>query len=179
MTRVGTLRELFHEYDERFTRRLAALARAYGAPATRYAFAFVFLTFGVQKFLVPGPSPVDEPIMAIADASQITTIVPATMTPAFVGIYEVLLGLCFLRNRLGVATLLFVPHHLVTFLTLAVVPSLAFAPPIPFAYDTFGAFVLKNVVFVGAFLLLLAHHGHARPTEASRQGTQPASDRHP
>jgi len=167
MTRVSTLRDRLREYDERFTRRLAALARAYGASATRYAFAFVFLTFGVQKFLVPGPSPVDEPIMAIADASRITTIVPVGLTPAFVGIYEVILGLCFLRNRLGVATILFVPHHLITFLTLAVVPSLAFAPPIPFAYDTFGAFVLKNVVFVGAFLLLLAHHGNASPAALS------------
>ncbi len=167
MTRVGTLRARLREYDDRFTRRLATLARAYGASATRYAFAFVFLTFGVQKFLVPGPSPVDEPIMAVADASQVTTVVPVALTPAFVGIYEVILGLCFLRNRLGVATVLFVPHHLVTFLTLAVVPSLAFAPPIPFAYDTFGAFVLKNVVFVGAFLLLLAHHGHASASRMS------------
>ncbi|MFD1564284.1 hypothetical protein ACFR99_12070 [Haloarchaeobius amylolyticus] len=110
--------------------------------------------------------------MAIADASRITTIVPAAIAPAFVRIYEVVLGLCFLRNRLSAATLLFVPHHLVTFLTVAVVPSLAFASPIPFAYDTFGAFVLKNVVFVGAFLLLLAHHGYASSEAAvSRKAT--------
>ncbi|WP_143823888.1 hypothetical protein [Natronorubrum thiooxidans] len=105
--------------------------------------------------------------MAVAEVGRFTTVAPASMAPIAVGIYEVVLGVCFLRNRLGMATLLFVPHHLITFLTLAIVPSIAFAPPVPFAYDTFGAFVLKNVVFVGAFLLLLAHHGYPDSSESS------------
>lgn len=105
---------------------------------------------------MPGPSPVDEPIMAVATVFRFPMIAPVSWAPVFVGVYEVLLGVCFLRNRLWVATLLFIPHQIIAFLTLAIVPSLAFKPPIPFAYDTFGAFVLKNAVFVGAFLLLLA-----------------------
>lgn len=155
---LETLRGLLRECDERATRRLAALSRAYGADLTRFGFAFVFLTFGVQKFLVPGPSPVDEPIVAVAEAARFPTVapVPVSAAPLLVGVYEVVLGLCFLRNRIGAAALLFVPHQIVAFLTLAVVPEQAFSPPVPFAYDTFGAFVLKNVVFVGAFLLLFA-----------------------
>ncbi|SIS01794.1 hypothetical protein SAMN05421752_107184 [Natronorubrum thiooxidans] len=167
MIQIGSIWTLLKTYEKYLTGRLAVAAQAHAAPVTRFAFAFVFLTFGIQKFAVPGPSPVDEPIMAVAEVGRFTTVAPASMAPIAVGIYEVVLGVCFLRNRLGMATLLFVPHHLITFLTLAIVPSIAFAPPVPFAYDTFGAFVLKNVVFVGAFLLLLAHHGYPDSSESS------------
>lgn len=139
-----------------FDRRLGAIARAYGVAATRLAFAFVFLTFGAQKVLLPAGSPVDGTIMTLATIVWFLPCVSIEWVPAFVGAYELLLGLCFLRNRLFAAAVLFVPHQLVSFAALALTPALAFAQPSPLAYDMFGAFVLKNVVFVGAFLLLYA-----------------------
>lgn len=35
--------------------------------------------------------------------------------------------------------------------------------PVPFAYDSFGAFVQNNVIFIAAFLLLLAHNDAFAP----------------
>ncbi|MFP4590335.1 MAG: hypothetical protein ACLFMX_00925 [Halobacteriales archaeon] len=135
------------------------IARDRGAVLTRMSFAFVFVTFGLQKVIVPGSSPVDEPIMALASAVGLGAIVPLAWTPTIVGLYEVTLGVWFLVNRLKAALVLFVPHQLVSFSTILLIPSFVFDDPMPFAYDQFGAFMLKNIIFVGAFLLLLAHAG--------------------
>lgn len=69
-------------------------------------------------------------------------------TPLLVGLYETLLGICFLLNRIRLALVLFVPRQLIAFSTLLLIPSVAFNDPMPFAYDQFGAFTLKNVVFI-------------------------------
>lgn len=157
MQNTDRLRGRVRTLADRFDRWVGRIARRYGVAATRFGFAFVFLTFGLQKIALPSGSPVDGTIMTIAAVVWVLPSVPVAWAPTIVGAYEVVLGLCFLRNRLSAATLLFVPHQATAFLALGLAPTLAFNRPAPFAFDIFGAFVLKNVIFVGAFLLLLAH----------------------
>ena len=134
-------------------RRFANAALDLGAGGIRLAFAFVFLTFGAQKLFFE-PTPVDEPVTTFVTALGVPSAWADAYLMTFVGIYEVGLGTCFLFGKLRAAAALFVPHQFVGFLSLAVVPPVAFNDPIPFAYAGYGAFVLKNVVFVAAFLVL-------------------------
>lgn len=140
----------------RLEQSLAARVIRLGPLAIRLAFAFVFLTFGAQKLLFHGETPVHEPVLAFVLALGAPSATLGAYALLFIGVYEVTLGVSFLGNWIRTAAALFVPHQLVGFLSLLVVPGIAFNDPVPLAYGEYGAFVLKNVVFVGAFLVLYA-----------------------
>lgn len=157
MEKIEQVQAIARETESRFS----AFAEEHGVRATRLAFAFVFITFGAQKVVFPQGSPVDGTILTFAAAIWVLPGVPIEWAPELVGIYEMILGGVFLRKRLAVAAALFVPHQLLAFLSFLITPDLAFGDPAPFAFEVFGAFVLKNVVFVGAFLLLYARQENA------------------
>lgn len=161
MKRLRELYDAGHSLSVRAERRFAAVSSAHGARATRLAFAFVFVTFGAQKVVFPEGSPVDGTILTFAAAIWVLPYVPIEWAPPMVGLYEILLGALLARNRLFAAACLFVPHQLTGFLSFLITPDLAFGDPAPFAFEVFGAFVWKNVVFVAAFLLLYAHRDDA------------------
>jgi len=117
----------------------------------------VFLYFGLQK-----PAPVASPIRVPVEAFARTVGVPIGIASPFIGWYEITLGLLFLLRRLRLAFFAFLAHQVVAFLPLVVIPYVAFQPPwieafgtrVPWALDWFSAFILKNTIFVGAFMLL-------------------------
>jgi len=131
--------------------------RPHGVAILYGAFAFVFFYFGFQK-----PAPVYSPVRTpLADFLPHFGI-PLAAGMVFIGLYEMFLGLLFLFREIRVAFWFFYAHQAVTFLALFVVPFVAFQPPwlsvagveIPWALTGFGAFIVKNVVFVAAFTLL-------------------------
>jgi hypothetical protein len=143
---------------------------------TKAAFAFVFFYFGLQKWpMVQGASPVRPPVAAFVEAMGFGGVVP--LAPAvgllFIGVYEVGLGLLWTASlaeeRLlstshvfAAVAVLTVVHQAVTFLPLALVPTVAFRQttfwipgvatvPFPVALDWLSAFIFKNLLFLGAF----------------------------
>lgn len=141
------------------------------------SFGFIFFYFGLQKWpLIRGASPVRPPVQAFVEAVGFGGWIPLTPETGLllIGIYEVTLGTLWLgtfveeeylgtsRLFVGVA-MMTVAHQLVAFLPLLLVPDVAFRQTdlwiplvdtlaFPVALDWLSAFILKNLLFVGAFL---------------------------
>lgn len=149
----------------------ATIATEYGNAFTRLAFAFVFLYFGAQKPFVPGASPVRDPVTAFLTAVGIPLVVAMEYGGLFIGLYEMTVGVLFLFNKIRTAGVLFIVHQLTTLVSLLAIPYIAFREPwfslvgiqIPYALDWFSAYVLINLIFIGAFMLLFAND-HAEKT---------------
>jgi len=163
---------------------LARFAVACDAVAYRWAqasFAFVFLYFGLQKWpIVRGASPVRPPVQAFVEAVGFGGWIPLApeIGLLLIGIYEASLGALwvatYLEERLlGTsrvflgAALMTLAHQSITFLPLVVVPEVAFrgtqlwiplvgTGPLPVALDWLSAFILKNLLFLGAFFYAFA-----------------------
>jgi hypothetical protein len=163
---------------------IARAAVACDAVAYRWvqaSFAFVFLYFGLQKWpIVRGASPVRPPVQAFVEAVGFGGWIP--LAPAvgllLIGIYEASLGALwvatYLEERLFgtsrvflAAALATLAHQSITFLPLVVVPEVAFrgtqlwlpfvgTGPLPVALDWLSAFILKNLLFLGAFFYAFA-----------------------
>lgn len=137
--------------------RLVGVCDRRAVDVTYLAFAFVFFYFGLQK-----PMPVTSPVAGDVHAFVSALGLPAAAAPVFIGYYEMTLGVLFFLRRLRLAFFVFLAHQATTLLVLVVVPEVAFQPPylhvlglrIPWAFDWMAAYVLKNLVFVGAFMLL-------------------------
>lgn len=136
---------------------LLTLFRPHGVAFLYLSFAFVFFYFGFQK-----PAPVYSPVRT--PLSEFFAHFPISLAAGmlFIGTYEMFLGLLFYFRQLRLAFWLFLSHQAITLASLLVIPHVAFQPPwidvlgvqLPWATTGYGEFVLKNVVFVAAFLLL-------------------------
>jgi len=131
--------------------------RPHGVTITYWSYGFIWFYFGLQK-----PAAVYSPVRnPLADFLPEFAI-PVAAGMAFIGTYEMFLGLLFFFRDIRAAFPFFIAHQAVTFLTLVVIPFVAFQPPwiplfgvsVPWALTGFGAFVVKNVVFVAGFVLL-------------------------
>lgn len=131
----------------------------YGTTFLYYSFGFVFFYFGLQK-----PAPVQSPVFVEVTLFAGHFGIPSRPAILFVGLYEMFLGLLFFLKRIRLVFWLFFAHQIVGFLTLLTIPYSVFQPPwltvfgidIPWAVGGFSAFVLKNVVWVGAFIVLVS-----------------------
>lgn len=136
----------------------------------------MFFYFGLQKWpVVRGASRVRPPVKAFVEAVGFGGWIPLPVEVGLllIGIYEVTLGTLWFativeETQLGssrvflAAALMTVAHQVVTFLPLLLVPAVAFrhtqlwlpvVGTVPFhvALDRLSAFVLKNLLFLGAF----------------------------
>ncbi|MDZ7688210.1 MAG: hypothetical protein U5J64_05715 [Halobacteriales archaeon] len=129
----------------------------YGTTVLYYSFGFIFFYFGLQK-----PAPVQTPVFVEVSLFVGEFGFPSKPTIIFIGLYEMFLGVLFFLKRIRIVFWLFFVHQFVGFLTLVTIPYVVFQPPwitvfgvdIPWAVGGFSAFVLKNVVWVGAFVVL-------------------------
>jgi len=125
--------------------------------ALYWSFAFVFFYYGIQK-PAPGYSPVRRPVGLFVSNLGI----PIDSAILFIGVFEMTLGLLFFMRKFRLVFWMFLAHQIVAFSTLIVMPYYAWQPPwlflfgipLPFKMDSWAAFVLKNVVFIGAFIAL-------------------------
>lgn len=156
--------------------RTIALAEAVSYRWVQASFAFVFFYFGLQKWpAVQGASPVRPPVKAFVEAVGFGGWIPLQPETGLlvIGVFEVTMGtLWFLaiveETQFGtgrvfpLAALMTIVHQTVTFLPLLVVPGVAFRQtqlvvpllgmvPLPVALDWLSAFILKNLLFLGAF----------------------------
>lgn len=152
---------------------------------TYTAFAFVFFYFGIQK-----PAPVDTPVRTpvavfVHDLSVRLSRLPLVdvqIAPdtalIFIGAYEMFMGLLFLFQLIRIVFWFFLIHQAVGFLSLILTWDTVFQPPwlsvfgmdVPWALGAYSAFVLKNLVFIGAFMFLASRElGSTRgQSESSR-----------
>lgn len=164
--RVSTLVSRHDRFQDAI---VARVFERWAVDFTYVAFAFVFFYFGIQK-----PAPVDSPVRVpvsvfVDDLSSLLTVlvqtqvqIPLEWAMIFIGAYEMFLGLLFLFKRIRLAFWLFMFHQLVGFIAIFWAYDVVFQPPwlsiggvdFPWALGAFSAFVLKNVVFIGAFMFL-------------------------
>ncbi|WP_435365291.1 hypothetical protein [Haloarchaeobius sp. DYHT-AS-18] len=119
----------------------------------------MFFYFGLQK-----PAPVFTPVRVPLAEYFGTLGIPLGAAILFIGLYEMTMGVLFMLKRIRVLFWMFFAHQAIAFSTLIVIPKVAFQPPwltipvlgadLPWALAGFSAFVLKNVIFVGGFLVL-------------------------
>lgn len=129
--------------------------------------------FGVLK--VAGVSPV-----AALVAGTLPWVDPQFLLPAL-GAAEVLLGTALVAGvGLRLALPVIAAHLCGTFLTFLMLPGLMFTHGNPLVLTATGEFVMKNVVLIGATLVLIAH----APAKVRRQAPEhvlagPAAAAHP
>lgn len=120
----------------------------------RYALAVIFVWFGALKLV--GESPIAELV------SRTLPFLPPDVALVGLGGLEVIIGVCFLfRRTVRIALVLLLLQLPGTFASAFVAPELCFNGN-PFLLTLEGEFVLKNLLIVGAALLI---GGSLRPTE--------------
>lgn len=159
------------------------LAR-YGTLLALLAYAFVFFYYGFLKVQAPLTgltTPVRGEVGHFVQVLGLPELgVSLTLVMVTIGLYEMALGALFAFKMLHVAFPLFLVHQVTTFVSLGVARAFYFQEPfvfgVPWLFDTFAAYILKNVVFVGGFLVLVTVElGDRDPRPATREparGTQ-------
>ena len=133
------------ELDARLTR----LMNVYGPSVLRYALGVVFVWFGALKVL--GVSPAGDLVAATV------YVVPAGLFVPFLGIWEVLIGLClFFRRFIRVGILLLAFQMPGTFLPIVLLPEVVFTA-FPYGLTVEGQYIVKNLVIIGAALVVGGH----------------------
>ncbi|MBL7811052.1 MAG: DoxX family membrane protein [Bacteroidetes bacterium] len=118
----------------------------------RIALGIVYVWFGALKFF-PETSPADGLAKDTMD-SLFFGLIPRETSILLLATMEVLIGLGFLLNfqvRLAVYVALF--HMVCTFTPLFFFPDVAYRGPLIFTLV--GQYIMKNIVFVAAMLLIL------------------------
>ena len=138
-----------------------------GLPGMRYALGVVFIWFGVLKLL--GISPADDLI-----AETVILVEPEVFIP-ILGLWEVVIGVCFIfRRLLRVAILLLFLQLPGTFLPLLLVPEAVYTV-FPYGLTVEGQYIVKNVIIIGAALVVGGTvRGDQVPASPSQRGRIPS-----
>jgi hypothetical protein len=126
------------------------------------AYAFVFGYYGflkVQALFTGLSTPVREEVGHLVTILGLPQVgITLTMVMVFIGIYEMTLGATFALKKLRLAIPLFLSHQVVTLVTLVIARAYYFQEPflfgVPWLFDAFAAYILKNTIFIGGFLVL-------------------------
>ena len=118
----------------------------------RLALAVVYIWFGMLKFF-PSASPAEGLAQNTIDHLFLSFFTPKLAIVLLAG-WEVLIGIMLLANKwmklaIGAALV----HMAFTFTPLFLFPELCFTSA-PFAFTLVGQYIVKNLVFIGALLLL-------------------------
>lgn len=123
--------------------------RRISLPLLRCAFGVVFVWFGALK--VAGVSPVGDFV-----AGTLPWVDRAWLLPAL-GLFEVAIGVGMIAGRaLFLVCAVLVGHLAGTFLSLVMQSDLTFQDGNPLVLAADGEFVMKNLVFIAAALVLAA-----------------------
>ncbi len=132
--------------------RITATLAHWGVPVLRVGLGVVFLWFGALKFF-PGASPAEALASRTIEVMSGGLIGPAVSLPVL-AIWESLIGLGLLTSRYLRATLFLLAVQMLGTLTpLALFPAETFSV-FPFAPTLEGQYIIKNVVLVGAAMVV-------------------------
>ncbi|MES2208774.1 MAG: hypothetical protein V4515_01135 [Chloroflexota bacterium] len=132
--------------------RITATLARWGVPVLRVGLGVVFLWFGALKFF-PGASPAEALAARTIEVMSGGLVGPGVSLPALAA-WESLIGLGLLTSRYLRATLLLLAVQMLGTLTpLALFPAETFAI-FPFAPTLEGQYIIKNVVLIGAAMVV-------------------------
>lgn len=130
------------------TRAIHALSRRSGPGVVRAGFAIVFIVFGALKLV--GTSPVSGMLEAMFPWA------PPGPLVAGLGLAEIALGAALLAfPRSVLVPVILIGHLAGTFLAFVLAPEWIFAGGV-LHLSTEGEFVMKNLILIGALLMLIA-----------------------
>lgn len=142
------MRELFDRVDRAITEVLARGA----VPFLRFGLGLVFLWFGALK-LLPGMSPAEDLSTRTVSALTLGAVGPEVSLPVL-AIWEVLIGLGLLTGVAMRATLLLLAVQMAGTITpLVLFPGETFST-FPVAPTLEGQYIIKNIVLVGAAMVI-------------------------
>ncbi len=132
--------------------RITATLARWGVPVLRVGLGVVFLWFGALKFF-PGASPAEALASRTIEVMSGGLIGPTVSLPVLAA-WESLIGLGLLTSRYLRATLFLLAVQMLGTLTpLALFPAETFSA-FPFAPTLEGQYIIKNVVLVGAAMVV-------------------------
>ena len=125
---------------------IASWMSRWGKPWLRVAVAIVFIWFGALKVFDVSPA---------SDLVKATVyVVPPELFVPVLGVWEIVIGICLLYRpliRLGILLLFFqLPG---TFLPLVLLPETVYVT-FPYALTVEGQYIVKNLVIIGAALVI-------------------------
>lgn len=160
LTRFSTLDSV----DRSIVRWMAA----HGLPILRVSLGVVFLWFGALK-LVPGLSPAEDLVRA-----TVYFVDPDLFLPVL-AVWEMLIGVGLIAGRFLRATLLLLFLQMPgTALPLVVLPDVVWTA-FPYGLTMEGQYIVKNLVLIGAGLVIGATVRGGRLTEEPPPTDQPPS----
>ena len=132
--------------------RITATLARWGVPVLRIGLGVVFLWFGFLKFF-PGASPAEALAARTIEVMSFGLVGPSVSLPALAA-WESLIGLGLLTGRYLRATLLLLALQMLGTLTpLLFFPEETFSI-FPFAPTLEGQYIIKNVVLIGAAMVV-------------------------
>lgn len=132
--------------------RITATLARWGVPVLRIGLGIVFLWFGFLKFF-PGVSPAEALAARTVEVMTLGLVGPAVSLPLLAA-WESLIGLGLLTGRYLRATLLLLAVQMLGTLTpLLFFPTETFSI-FPFAPTLEGQYIIKNVVLIGAAMVV-------------------------
>ncbi|MFO8035681.1 MAG: DoxX family protein [Anaerolineales bacterium] len=140
---------LFNKYPwlDRLDRAIIRIMARIGVPFSRIAIGIVFVWFGALKFF-PGLSPAEELVR-----NTITFIDPDIFLPLLAA-WEVLIGLGMISGRFTRLTIILLFLQMPgTFSPLVLLPSAVWTQ-FPFGLTLEGQYIIKNLVIIGAALVI-------------------------
>ena len=144
----NNLRKWFDRLDQQIVRWLAR----YSLPFLRFGMGIVFLWFGALKFF-PNLSPATELAVRTIDVLAFG-LIPGSISVIFLATLESAIGLGFLTGRYMRLTLALLLLQMAGTLTpLALFPGEAFIH-FPYAPTLEGQYIIKNLVLIGAGLVI-------------------------
>lgn len=151
------------------------------------AYAFVFGYYGFLKVqaLVTGlTTPVRGEVGHLVSILGLPELgISLTAAMVFIGLFEMGIGVLFALKRIRLVLPVFLVHMAGTFASLVIARAFYFQEPfvmgVPWLFDAFAAYILKNTIFVGGFLVLAAVELSDRQpdaaTDAAVSNTQTAT----
>jgi len=149
---------------DRIDRSITHWMAVSGIPILRIALGIVFVWFGALK-LVPGLSPAEGLVMATVP------FLPASFFLPFLGIWEIAIGVGFLVGRgLRVVIFLLFLQMPGTMAPIFLLPDAVFTA-FPFGLTLEGQYIVKNLVLIGAALVIGATVRGGRLIEEDQKAT--------
>jgi putative oxidoreductase len=131
------------------------ICQAISLPLLRFAVGAVFIWFGALK--ISNDTPVADFVANTLPWFNRVWLVPA------LGVFEVAIGLALISGRfLTLVCAALVAHLTGTFLSLIMQPDVTFQHGNPLMLTTEGEFVVKNLVFIAAGLVIAARFSAAK-----------------
>jgi uncharacterized membrane protein YkgB len=143
-----TMPRWFEQVDRRITEWMAD----HGLTFLRFALGIVFFWFGILK-LFPGASPAEDLAARTIDALTLGVVQPQVALP-ILAVWEMAIGIGLFINRwMRVTLLLLVVQMLGTITPLVLFPAETWTT-FPVAPTLEGQYIIKNVVLIGAAMVV-------------------------